>query len=72
MEGMNVNIELNPDEPLPEWMLAKNAEETDSERVIDLLEEALGSYERLGRIQRRDVMDLIATLEEHGLKLELI
>jgi hypothetical protein len=66
------NIELNPDEPLPEWMLSKHAEETDAERLLDLLEEALVEFVHEPKLGRTGAEEVMKALESVGLKLELI
>lgn len=65
-----INIELNPDEPLPEWMLAKNAEETDDERLLDMVIDSMEMFDKAFRgMSREDAKEIIASFKEHGLKL---
>lgn len=66
------NIELHPDEPLPEWMLAKNAEETDDERLLDMIIDSMSVFDKFfSGMDRKDAKELLAAFEENGLKLAL-
>jgi hypothetical protein len=66
------NIELNPDEPLPEWMLAAHAVETDDERLLDMIIDSMSVFDKFfSGMDRKDAKELLAAFEENGLKLIL-